>query len=186
MLDLITAWAACSAKVLCALSHSWAACTVFGMLSMLALHCIIQGVVGTSSGAIHYINWSESSRVSIVSGHSSGITSAAFTRDSSLLATTSTDGSLSVWRADTLEQTVLFQAQKSPCNCVAFAPSSLRQLTDEQEQGGASSSVVAGYGDGTLRVFDLEAVKMKRKMKPHSEAAQVIAFSIDGKNHPVK
>ena len=156
---------------------------VFGLLSVLALHYLLQGVVGTSSGTIHYINWSESSGVSIVSGHSSGITSVAFTRDNSLLATTSTDGSLTVWRVDTLEQTVLFQAQKSSCNCVTFAPSSLGQLTNEQGQEGTSPSVVAGYGDGTLRVFDLEAVKMRRKMKPHSEAVQVIAYSIDGKNY---
>ena len=128
--------------------------------------------MGASSGTVYYINWTESSHVSIVSGHSSRITSVSFTQDNSLLATTSADGSVTIWRVDTMEQTVLFQAQKRACNCVAFAPPALGQMANEQGQGRTSSSVVAGYGDGTLRVFDLESVKMKQKMKPHSEAIQ--------------
>ena len=65
---------------------------------------------------------------------------------------------------------------------MAFAPPALAQMVNEQGQGRVSSSVVAGYGDGTLRVFDMKSVKMKQKMKPHSEAIQVVAYSIDGKN----
>lgn len=42
-------------------------------------------------------------------------------------------------------------------------------------------SLVAGYGDGTVRMFDLNAVKMVLKMHPHAVAVTAIAFSSDGK-----
>lgn len=131
--------------------------------------------MGTSSGTVHYVNWPDTTKVSIVSGHSSKISSLDITRDNSLLATASTDGSVAVWRMDSLEQTVLFQAPKTACNCVAFAP------INEQGQGKTSPSVVAGYSDGMLRVFDLESLKMSRKMKPHLENVRAVAYSEDGK-----
>ncbi len=129
--------------------------------------------MSTGSGSALFFNWTDSTIVSLVNGHSSLLTSMDMTQDSALLATASVDGSLAIWRMDTLEQTVLFKAPKKSCNCVAF---------DRANEPG-SPSVVAGYSDGTLRVFDLNSLKMSVKMKPHSESVQAVIFSIQGEQY---
>lgn len=43
------------------------------------------------------------------------------------------------------------------------------------------SHCVAGYSDGTVRLFDLGRVEMIMKMQPHAVATTAIAFSADGK-----
>ncbi len=42
-------------------------------------------------------------------------------------------------------------------------------------------NVVAGYSDGTVRMFDLNRVEMVLKMHPHAVAVTAISFSADGK-----
>ena len=144
--------------------------------------------MGTTTGNVYYISWNDSTKVDLVNGLSARITSVAFTQDSSHFAITSEDGSLAVWRVDTMERIVLFQALKNACNCVAFAPLSnpLGFSVNEQGQAGASPSstvpdIVAGYSDGTLRIFDIVNVKMTRKMQPHAEAVHAVAYSLGGK-----
>ena len=44
------------------------------------------------------------------------------------------------------------------------------------------SHCVAGYSDGTIRIFDLGKVEMIMKMQPHSASITAISFSADGKN----
>ncbi len=153
----------------------------FQLVSCLQLNhaeCVIvmQGVVGTDRGSVHFLNWTDCTSVSLVNGHSSTITALDITQDNTLLASATEDGSLAVWRLDTLEQTVLFQATKKACNCVAFGP------TNNQGQGQNPPFVVAGYSDGTLRIFDLNSLKISVKLKPHSESVQAVAFSVHGKN----
>lgn len=141
--------------------------------------------MGTSAGGVHYISWNDNAKISLVNGLSTKVTSVAFTQDSSHFSVTSEDGSLAVWRVATVERIVLFQAPKKACNCAAFAPPS-KSLVNEQGQAGTPTSstlsdIVAGYSDGTLRIFDLENVKMVRKMQPHAEAVQVVVYSLGGK-----
>ena len=42
-------------------------------------------------------------------------------------------------------------------------------------------NIVAGYGDGTVRMFDLNKVEMVLKMQPHAASVSAIGFSADGK-----
>ena len=41
--------------------------------------------------------------------------------------------------------------------------------------------LAAGYGDGTVRMFDLNKVEMLLKMHPHAASVTAISFSSDGK-----
>ena len=41
-------------------------------------------------------------------------------------------------------------------------------------------NIVAGYSDGTVRMFDLNKVEMVLKMQPHAVAVTAIIFSADG------
>lgn len=58
------------------------------------------------------------------------------------------------------------------CLCLAWTPPSCGR--PEQQQ------VVAGYSDGTLRVFSISRTAMELKMHPHRTALTAIAFSTDG------
>lgn len=40
--------------------------------------------------------------------------------------------------------------------------------------------VVAGYGDGTVRMFDINKEEMVLKMHPHAVSVTAISFSSDG------
>ena len=71
-----------------------------------------QGVAGTASGSVWYINWAEGSRVKLVYGHAGQVVGGATSSDGLLLATCCLDGSVAVWNMESLEQTVVFQAPK--------------------------------------------------------------------------
>jgi len=40
--------------------------------------------------------------------------------------------------------------------------------------------LVAGYSDGTVRLFDLNRVEMTLKMHPHASSTTAVCFSADG------
>lgn len=84
------------------------------------------------------------------------------------------------------------------CNCVAFCPipeatatrnvvnqgqtlaTVLPPTSPETRDSINQSHCVAGYGDGTVRMFDLGRVEMIMKMQPHASSVTHIAFSPDG------
>ena len=75
------------------------------------------------------------------------------------------------------------------CNCVAFAPPSPKAAAaacggsgdkNNKPDSPAVPTLVAGYGDGTVRVFDVNTVEMQFKLHPHSVSVTAIAFSADG------
>lgn len=102
----------------------------------------VQGVVGTSSGTVWYINWPEKSSVKLVSGHTKEVSTTirvtcengssyviaivahlqvcgvAFSQGGTHFASCSQEGSLAVFSMETMEQMVLLQAPKKveqPC-----------------------------------------------------------------------
>lgn len=124
----------------------------------------------------------------LIGGHSKQISDLVFSPDSSLLASSALDGSLAVWKLDTREQLVLFQAPNKSCCCVTFAPVSspvvVKGQRRQSEEGGLPTvlpAVVAGYSDGTVRVFDVGKPKMLRKMQPHAEPVKAVRCFNDGK-----
>ena len=145
-------------------------------------------MLGTSSGSVWYVNWSDVSKVKLISGHVGDICGVAFTKDGAHCASCSLDGLLSVWSTENMEQIVAFQATRKSCTCVSFAPLSLstRASIGDNEQGQKLSSspeipnLVAGYSDGTVRIFDVPGVKMLRKMQPHSDEVRAVMYSFDG------
>lgn len=46
--------------------------------------------------------------------------------------------------------------------------------------GTGSQHVVAGYSDGTIRVFSISRTEMELKMHPHSVAVTALGYSTDG------
>ena len=67
------------------------------------------------------------------------------------------------------------------CTCLSFAPGTSNNGISTDEKKSQLPKIVAGYSDGTVRMFDVNAVEMILKMHPHAVAVTAITFSSDGK-----
>nr|XP_034363816.1 WD repeat-containing protein 90 [Arvicanthis niloticus] len=130
------------------------------------------GVVGTTAGTIWYISWTEGTSTRLISGHRTKVNEVVFSPSESHCATCGEDGSVRVWSLASMELVIQFQVLNQSCLCLAWTPPSCG--LPEQQQ------VVAGYSDGTLRVFSISRTAMELKMHPHRAALTAIAFSTDG------
>ena len=123
----------------------------------------------------------------LIYGHSGCIFDVSFTLDGSHFASCSLDGSLALWSVESMEQTVLFQASNKACTCVTFSSLPASSVTDTSKQGqedrvrtSLPENMVAGYSDGTIRVFDVTNAQMVRKMHPHGAPVKALSYSFDG------
>jgi len=130
------------------------------------------GVVGTTAGTLWYISWAEGTSTRLISGHRSKVNEVVFSPSASHWATCSDDGSVRVWSLASMELLIQFQVLNQSCLCLAWSPPSCGP--PEQQQ------VVAGYSDGTLRVFSIARIAMQLKMHPHQAALTAVAYSADG------
>ncbi|KAK6171134.1 hypothetical protein SNE40_019389 [Patella caerulea] len=135
------------------------------------------GIVGTSAGTLWYINWTERTSIRLVSGHMDKINGLSVCKNG-LLASGADDGSVRLWTIKDREQALQFQVLDQKCTCLAFAPSP-QQLSKLSSP--PVPSVVAGFSDGTIRMFDINKVEMVLKMHPHAVAVTAISFSSDGR-----
>ncbi|KFO34771.1 WD repeat-containing protein 90 [Fukomys damarensis] len=130
------------------------------------------GIVGTTAGTLWYVSWAEGTSTRFISGHRSKVNEVIFSPGESYCATCGEDGSVRVWSLASMELVIQFQVLNQSCLCLAWSPPSCGH--PEQQQ------VVAGYSDGTLRVFSISRTAMELKMHPHRAAVTAVAFSADG------
>lgn len=62
---------------------------------------------------------------------------------------------------------------------MSFAPRQSSPLPDSNKEE-CLPHIVAGYSDGTVRMFDVNKVEMVLKMHPHAVSVTAISFSSDG------
>ncbi|KAM9716313.1 WD repeat-containing protein 90 [Menidia menidia] len=129
------------------------------------------GIVGTTTGTLWYINWSDNSTIRLVSGHKTKVRDVVFSFDESHFATCSEDGSVRVWTTSSYELLVQFQVLNQACGCVCWSPPS---TTDD-------TRLAAGYSDGTLRIFRLASTEMEMKLHPHHVAVTALQYSANGR-----
>ncbi|KAM6077548.1 WD repeat-containing protein 90 isoform 2-T2 [Theristicus caerulescens] len=132
------------------------------------------GIVGTTAGTLWYINWAESTSIRLISGHKNKVTDVCFSPDETHCATCGEDGSVRIWSLGSMELVVQFQVLNQSCQCLAWKPRPVVAW------GAESQHVVAGYSDGTIRVFSISRTEMELKMHPHAVALTAIAYSTDG------
>uniref|UniRef100_A0A8C6ZIQ8 WD repeat domain 90 n=1 Tax=Nothoprocta perdicaria TaxID=30464 RepID=A0A8C6ZIQ8_NOTPE len=98
----------------------------------------------------------------------------SFSPDETHCATCGEDGSVRIWSLGSMELVVQFQVLNQSCQCLAWKPQPIgTRLTGSQH-------VVAGYSDGTIRVFSISRTEMELKMHPHAVALTAVAYSTDG------
>ncbi|KFQ93266.1 WD repeat-containing protein 90, partial [Nipponia nippon] len=132
------------------------------------------GIVGTTAGTLWYINWTESTSIRLISGHKNKVTDVCFSPGEAHCATCGEDGSVRIWSLGSMELVVQFQVLNQSCQCLAWKPCAVVAW------GAESQHVVAGYSDGTIRVFSISRTEMELKMHPHAVALTAIAYSTDG------
>ncbi|XP_053813526.1 WD repeat-containing protein 90 isoform X4 [Vidua chalybeata] len=134
------------------------------------------GIVGTTAGTLWYINWVESTSIRLISGHKNKVTEVCFSPDESHCATCGEDGSVRIWALCSTELVVQFQVLNQSCQCLAWKP----RPVGVWPYPGESQHVVAGYSDGTVRVFSVSRTEMELKMHPHAAALTAVTYSTDG------
>uniref|UniRef100_A0A8D0FEM6 WD repeat domain 90 n=1 Tax=Strix occidentalis caurina TaxID=311401 RepID=A0A8D0FEM6_STROC len=102
------------------------------------------------------------------------VTEVCFSPDETHCATCGEDGSVRIWSLGSMELVVQFQVLNQSCQCLAWKPCPIVAW------GAESQHVVAGYSDGTIRVFSISRTEMELKMHPHATALTAIAYSTDG------
>ncbi|KAH0631787.1 hypothetical protein JD844_019595 [Phrynosoma platyrhinos] len=137
-------------------------------------NCMDMGIVGTTAGTLWYINWAENTSIRLISGHKNKVNEVTFSPLESHCATCGEDGSVRVWSLDSMELVVQFQVLNQSCLCLAWSPMPV------SISGAESEHIVAGYSDGTIRVFSISRTEMELKMHPHSVAVTALGYSADG------
>ncbi|XP_064886977.1 WD repeat-containing protein 90 isoform X1 [Columba livia] len=132
------------------------------------------GIVGSTAGTLWYINWTENASIRLISGHKNKVTEVCFSPDETHCVTCGEDGSVRIWSLGSMELVVQFQVLNQSCQCLAWEPHPIVAW------GAESQHVVAGYSDGTIRVFNVSRTEMELKMHPHAAALTAIAYSTDG------
>ncbi|KAG5262431.1 hypothetical protein AALO_G00275070 [Alosa alosa] len=128
------------------------------------------GIVGTTTGTLWYINWTENTSIRLINGHKSQVNGVVFSPDESRFATCGQDGSLRVWTSPSNELLVQFQVLNQSCECVCWNPGSSMTAV----------CVSGGYSDGTVRVFNLNSSEMELKLQPHATAVSALQYSCHG------
>jgi len=100
-------------------------------------------------------------------GHSSGITSVAFSPDEKLIISSSEDNTLKLWDAATGREIRTFTGHDDWVNSVAFSPD--------------GKQVLSGSNDDTIKLWDIETGQVIRTFTGHDDYVNSVAFSPNGK-----
>ena len=162
---------------------------------------MIEAVCASSMSTLWFLDLTTPSQVPLVCGHNSAITSLSTSPLlPGLLSSSSHDGALRVWQVTTnnpqsmlAEPLVEFQAP-IPCLCSSFVPAFPFPPAQPTSQlpPTASESLVAGYKDGSIRLFGLRSHEAALKwlvarhahpivsIATHPSQPKIISASSDG------
>eukprot|EP00055_Hartaetosiga_balthica_P015764 m.95575 g.95575 ORF g.95575 m.95575 type:complete len:1922 (-) comp8952_c0_seq2:138-5903(-) len=128
-------------------------------------------IVATIEGACFVLQWGQKPQcIRLFSAHTKQIRDLCVSASSLRLCSCGDDGSVRVWDTEQQEQIMQFQlphSKQRPALSVGFSPDATR--------------VVCGYGDGVLRVFDVEAIELIAKFMPHKNPVTAVTYSLDGR-----
>ena len=133
-----------------------------------------EGVVATRGGSLVYVtvppaSLQRAASTPIIQSHTDRITASVWAQDGSHLMTASEDGSLRVWVGRRSQQVMQFQVYDGN-HCTALA---VPQAQDDRV-------LVAGYLDGTLKIFGLPEGDARLRCKPHKARIEQVLFGGNG------
>ncbi|CAF3644159.1 unnamed protein product [Adineta steineri] len=139
------------------------------------------GIVGTSCGSLWYICWTtERSKTRLVASHTDRITGVIPIEDTHVV-TSSLDGTIRIFQLEDRNEILRFDANGLKVTCITSWDNSIVPTIDSS---GTTSpiknirttirSIVAGYNDGTIRIFNLLHGQMVLKLHPHTSSISAI------------
>jgi len=100
-------------------------------------------------------------------GHTSVVSSVAWSPDGKRILSGSGDNTLKVWDAETGQELLSLKGHTGHVRSVAWSPDGKR--------------ILSGSGDNTLKVWDADQGQEFLSLKGHTGKVQSVAFSLDGK-----
>ncbi|CAF3845969.1 unnamed protein product [Rotaria magnacalcarata] len=139
------------------------------------------GIVGTSCGSLWYICWTtERSKTRLVASHTDRITGVIPIEDTHIV-TSSLDGTIRIFQLEDRNEILRFDANGLKVTCMTSWDNSIVPTTDTSVTTSPIKnirttirSIVAGYNDGTLRIFNLLHGQMVLKLHPHTSSTTAI------------
>ncbi|CAF3380141.1 unnamed protein product [Rotaria socialis] len=139
------------------------------------------GIVGTSCGSLWYICWTtERSKTRLVASHTDRITGVIPIEDTHIV-TSSLDGTIRIFQLEDRNEILRFDANGLKVTCLTSWDNSIVPTTDTSVTTSPIKnirttirSIVAGYNDGTLRIFNLLHGQMVLKLHPHTSSTTAI------------
>ncbi|CAF3669977.1 unnamed protein product [Rotaria sp. Silwood1] len=135
------------------------------------------GIVGTLCGSLWYICWTtERTKTRLVASHTDRITGVIPIEDTHIV-TSSLDGTIRIFQLEDRNEILRFDANglKVTCltswdNSIVPANHSIGTTSPIKNIQTTVRSIVAGYNDGTLRIFNLLHGQMVLKLHPHTSS----------------
>ncbi|MBC8481939.1 MAG: WD40 repeat domain-containing protein [Planctomycetes bacterium] len=102
--------------------------------------------------------------ITLLEGHTKGVTSISFSPDGSLLASGSDDNTIRLWNVESRESIATLEGHTDDVNSVSFSPD--------------GSLLASGSNDGTIKLWDVEN---RECIATFEEYAYSLTFSPDGR-----
>ncbi|CAF1001384.1 unnamed protein product [Adineta steineri] len=146
-----------------------------GIISGSFDHIFDMGIVGTSCGSLWYICWTtDRSKTRLVVSHTDKITGLIPIEDTHIV-TCSHDGTIRIFQLDDRNEILRFNTNGLKVTCLtswndSIVPTLKLSYSTSLMKNIKSNikSIIAGYDDGTVRIFNLLHEQMILKLQPHT------------------
>ncbi|CAF3419659.1 unnamed protein product [Rotaria sp. Silwood1] len=139
------------------------------------------GIIGTLCGSLWYICWTTDRSITrLVASHTDKITDLIPIEDTHIV-TSSLDGTIRIFQLDDRNEILRFNTNGLQVTCLTSWDNSIVLTNDSFHTTNSMKnikstirSIVTGYNDGTIRIFNILHEQMQLKLQPHASSITAI------------